>query len=159
MVPCLAFSCVLAAACAARGEADPYYVLIAEGLSAPTLAEPMRVVPRGFNIFQRTEVCAAVRPVARLDTPFETLGFRVGERFPLSSLHVVAVNAANIAVRDVPLAIEAEVVSPPVVQLRSDDPDLAQGRLTPVREGRIRIRVRTICAPQPVETVLTARVS
>ncbi|MBI2187994.1 MAG: hypothetical protein HYU37_12895 [Acidobacteria bacterium] len=157
-VACAACVTSLLTACASRRRPDPYYVLVAEGLSAPTLTEPMRVIPRGFNIFQRTEACATLRPVARLETPFRTLGFRVGERFPLSALNVVAVNAADIAVRDVPLAIEAEEVSPPVVQLRSNDPDVAQGRLIPVAKGRFRIRVRTICAPQPVETVLTARV-
>ncbi|MBI4484511.1 MAG: hypothetical protein HY655_00730 [Acidobacteria bacterium] len=158
MRPLALVAVLLSCSCAGRGRPDPYYVLVAEGLSAPTLTEPMRVIPRGFNIFQRTEACATVRPVARLETPLRLLGFRVGERVPLSALNVVAVNAADVAVRDVPLAIEAEEVSPPIVQLQSSDPDLNQGRLNPIAKGRFRIRVRTICAPQPVETILTAHV-
>lgn len=152
----VALSIALLAACASRGAPSPYYVLVAEALSAPTLNEGMRVT-RMFSGFQLTEACRTIRPVARLETPFRSLGFRVGERFPLSALNVVAVNAANLAVRDVPVAIEAEEMSPPVVQLRSDDPYLAQGRLNVIAEGTFRIRVRTICGTPPVETVITAR--
>ena len=153
----IALAGALGAACASKSP-DPYYVLVAEALTAPTLTEAMRVAPRMFTSFQLLEACRTIRPVERFETPYLRLGLRVGERFPLSALNVVAVNGADIAVPDVPVAIEAEELSPPLARLTSDDPDLAAGRLHALAEGSFRIRVRTICGTRPVETILTARI-
>src|SRR5688572_11011289 len=118
----------------------PTYIRIAEGLTAPTLAEEMRVAPRMFAASQLVEACQDPRSVARLETPVELLELQVGERFTLSALNVVAVNFADVALAAVPVAIEATDVSPPVLQLRSDDPDLNQGRLYSLNAGTFRLR-------------------
>ena len=55
---------------------------------------------------------------------------------------------------DVPIVIEAEDVLPPVLQLRSDDPDLNEGRVSSLNSGRFRLRIRTLCSVPGAETTI-----
>jgi hypothetical protein len=71
----------------------------------------------------------------------------------------VAVGEAGAAVTDVPVVIEVEEVNPPLLQLRSDDPDLNAGRLLSVGSGTVRMRVRTMCSGSLAELTLTARIA
>lgn len=145
------------AGCAAR-RPDPYYVRIAEGLTSPTLTEGIRVAPGMFSAAELAQACRGLRPIARLETASSSLDLQVGERFPLTMLSVVAVDAADVAMRGVPIAIEAEDLQPPVLQLRSDDPDVNQGRLSALNRGRFRLRIWTMCATPGAETTITGRV-
>ena len=151
---CALISLTLITGCASRRT----YVRIAEGLSAPSLAEGIRVAPRMFAASQLVEACKYPRSVARLKTPSRLLTLQVGERFALSTLNVVAVNFADVAMEAVPISIEATDFSPPVLQLRSDDPELNQGRLYSLNTGTFRIRIRTICSGPGVETTIVGRV-
>jgi hypothetical protein len=151
VLTCTAMS---AAACA-KG----YYVRVAEGLTAPSLTETMQVAPRMFAASDLTSACRSPRRITRLEAPARTLELRVGERLALNTLRVVAVGEAGTAVTDVPVVIEVEELSPPVMQLRSDDPDLNAGRLLSVGSGIVRMRVRTLCTSRPAELNITARVT
>ena len=75
------------------------------------------------------------------------------------TLSIVAVNRANEVMTRIPIAIEALDTSPPVLELRSDDPDLNQGRLRAVRTGPFRIRVRALCGLDPAYTFVTGTVT
>ena len=130
------------------------FVPIAEALSSPTLAEGLDVAPRMFSAPDVLRACQNPRSVARLVTATRSLQLQVGERVPLNTLSVVAVDDGGVALRNVPLVIEAEDASPPVLQLRSDDPDLNQGVLSSLNSGRFRLRIRTLCGAESVETTI-----
>lgn len=136
----------------------PFFVHVAEGLTAPSLTEPMRVAPRMFSALQLTAACRTPRRVDRLEAPTRTVELRVGDALTLSTLNIVAIGDANNAVADVPVAFDAEERTPPIVSLRSDDPDLDAGRLRTLAEGRFRLRVRTICVNDAAEIMINGRV-
>ena len=137
---------------------QPFFVTIAEGLTSPSLTEAMRVAPRMFSAPQLSTACQTQLRIARLETAARSVDLRVGDRLALDTLRIVAINDASVAVPDVPVAIEVEETSPPVVSLRSDDPDLNAGRLLTVGPGSFRMRVRTICVNSPAEIRITGRV-
>ena len=147
------------AACALVSPAPTIYVTVAEGLTSPSLTEAMQVAPRMFGPLQLAEACQTPRRIARLEAATRTVDLRVGERLTLSMLRVVAVSEADVVMPGVPVVIEAEERNPPVVQLRSDNPDLNAGRLFSVGSGRFRMRVRTLCTNSPADIVMTAVVA
>ena len=142
-----------------RANAGPYYVQVAEGLSSPTLTEGIRVAPRLFSASQLVEACKDPRIVERLDVAPNPLEMREDGRYALNTLSVVAINGADVAMANVPIVLEAEEVSPPVVQLRSDDPDINAGRLHALRTGLFQMRIRTMCGTPHVEKIILGRVS
>jgi hypothetical protein len=135
-----------------------HYVPIAEGLTAATLLEGTRVAPRMFTAPELVQACGAARPVMRLRVAPDRLDLGVDERFPLARLSVVAINGADLVVPAVPVVFEAEDVLPAVLQLRSDDPDLNEGRIHSVAAGRFRIRVRTLCGTAGAEAAIRGSV-
>jgi hypothetical protein len=143
----------------AREAVDLYFVTIAEGLTSATLTEGIRVAPRGFTASQLVEACKDPRVVDRLEVAPNPLEMREDGRYALNSLSVVAVNAADLAMAGVPIVLEAEEVSPPVVQLRSDDADVMAGRLHAVGIGSFQMRVRTMCGTPHAEKIIQGRVS
>jgi hypothetical protein len=143
----------MAAACAKTS-----YVRVAEGLTSPSLTEAMQVAPRMFGASDLTKACQSPRRIARLEAPARDLDLRVGDRLALNTLRVVAIGEAGAALTDVPVVIEVEELNPPLVQLRSDDPDLNAGRLLSVGSGTFRMRVRTLCTSTPAELNMIARV-
>jgi hypothetical protein len=134
------------------------YVRIAEGLSSPTITEAIRVAPRGFAPSQLVQACKNPRSVARFDTPLKTIDLQVGERFALTGLSIVAVSFADVAMEDVPITLEAQEFFPPVLQLRSDDPELNMGVLYSLNTGTARMRIRTLCSGPGVETTIVFRI-
>ncbi len=136
-----------------------YYVTVAEGLTSPSMTEAMRVAPRMFSAPDLAGACQSPRRVARLEAPARSVDLSVGDQLALSTLRVVAVGEAGRALSDVPVVIEAEDLDPALVQLRSDDPDLNQGRLRTVDSGTFRMRVRTLCTTTPAELIITGRVN
>ena len=157
-MPCsklLVLGCVVLSAACSRA----YYVRVAEGLTSPSLTEAMQVAPRMFGAPDLTRVCQSPRRIARLEAPARTVELRVGERLTLNTLRVVAVGDAGTVLTEVPVGIEVEELNPPLVQLRSDDPDLNAGRLLSVGPGIVRMRVRALCTSTPAELNLTARIA
>ena len=143
----------------AGGSGGPYFVVVAEGLTSATLTESIRVAPRGFTSSQLVEACRDPRVVARLEVAPDPLEMREDGRYALNSLSVVAVNYADVAMEGVPIVLEAEEVSPPVVQLRSDNVDLNAGRLHAVRTGYFQMRIRTMCGAPHAERIILGRVT
>ena len=136
----------------------PYFIAIGQGLTAASQTEAMQVAPGTFPAYQMNEACRTPRRIERLEAPARTIDLRVGDRLTLSTLRVVAVNNANRVVPGVPVAFDAEELTPPVLSLRSDDPDLAQGRIAAVAPGRYRVRVRTLCTNDSVDLMITGNV-
>ena len=136
-----------------------HYVQIAEGLSSPSLTEGIRVAPRMFSAPQLVEACRTAVPVSRLKVAPPTLELVQGNLYQLSSITVVAVNAADIAVPGIPIVLEAEDTNPPVLRLRSDDLDLDAGRIRVIGPGRFRMRIRTTCGLPQTETIVEAHVA
>ena len=145
-----------AAGCAAKRER--YFVQIAEGLTSPTITEGIRVAPRMFSAPALVDACKEIKIVERLEVAPQTLELAVGTRYSLNTLTVVAVNGADIAVPGLPIVLEVEDTEPPVLQVRSDDPDLNAGRILAVAAGEFRMRVRTMCGTPYAETVVKCRV-
>lgn len=149
---------VAIAGCALKPKPKRYFVHVAEGLSSPSVTEGISVAPRMFTASQLTEACRKYVRVDRLNVAPKVLELAPGNTYALNSLTVVAVNPAEVAVPGVPIVVEAEDSNPPILQLRSDDPDLNAGRLRVVGTGEFRVRVRTTCGTPPVETIIKGKV-
>ena len=130
-----------------RAQLTPaYYVQVGEAITAATLTEGIRVSPRMFTANDLVAACRETRPVARLEIVPAAIELPVDGRFPLNRISIVAVNIEGVAiVPGVPIVLETQDASPPVVSLRSDDPDFNAGVLHVVRPGNFRVRARTIC--------------
>lgn len=136
-----------------------HFVPIAEGLTAETQSDAVRLAPRRLSAPDLVRACATVRPVDRLRVVPDVVTLAVDERFPLTRVSVVAINSADIVVPAVPIVFEAEETSPAVIALRSDDPDVNEGRVHATAPGRFRLRVRTICGTVGAERMIRGRVT
>jgi hypothetical protein len=151
-----------ASGCASRtaSPVEPFYVRVAEGLTSPTLSEGIAVAPRMMSAPDLTRACQDPRFTQRLESPTKSLQLRVGERLALNTLAIVAVNDANEAmVPPIPIAIEALDTSPPVLQLRSDDPDLNAARIYPLNLGTFRLRISSMCGIRPAQLFIEGLVT
>ena len=150
------------AGCAGRaGRAPregPTFIRVAEALASANLNEGIRIaVPR----LQRAVVdqsCRLLPRIVRLEAPSLNMQMQIGDPLPLSGLSVVAVDDADVIVADVPLAIEAEDQTPPVLQLRRNDPDLGRGTLRPLNTGEFRLRIYTLCGVPGAEALMNVKV-
>jgi hypothetical protein len=134
-------------------------VRVAEALTSPTLAETIRV-ERQFTDAERVQACRRPVRIARLAVSPSELAMVSGTRYELSSLSIVAVDEAGESVAAVPVIVEAEETAPSRVQLRSDDPDVAEGRLLALEPGEFHLRVRTMCPIGPTaERIVRGRVT
>jgi hypothetical protein len=137
----------------------PYFVVLAEGLTSATITEPIRVARRQFSASQVVEACKDPRVIERLEVSPNPVEMRTDGRYALNSLSVVAINAADVAIGGLPIVLEAEEANPPIIALRSDDPDLDAGRLHALRPGSFQLRIRTMCGTPHAEKLIEARVS
>jgi hypothetical protein len=138
---------VLAAGCAAARQQylTRHYVRVADALTSSTLGENLRVVPGALAAIRFNDVCRTAVPIARLVVVPRALDLVRGTTVSLSSFSVVALDGGGVVVRDQPIAIEVLDAAPPVLQLRSDDPDVAEGRLRAISSGGFKVRFRSIC--------------
>ncbi len=161
VLPALAVaSCLPPAGCARAFRAQPaaHYIQIADALTSPSLAQAIRVAPVQMAPFQFTAACRTATPITRFELMPATLEMVVGGRYALDTLSVVAINAADLTVPDIPFAIEAEETSASVIALRTDDPDVRGGVLRALAPGNFRVRIRTTCGMPYVERILLGRV-
>jgi hypothetical protein len=143
----------------ARALPNRYYVQVGEGITAATLTEGIRVSPRMFTANDLVDACRETRPVARLEVVPSVLELPVDGRYPLNRISVVAINPSGVAVvPGVPIVLETQDASPPIVQLRSDDPDLNAGVIHVVRPGTFRVRIRTTCGVPFAEVTIRGTV-
>lgn len=137
----------------------PYYIRVAEAMTSATMGEPMRVAPRMFSAYQNEEACRLPRRIERLEAPTRTIALQLGDRLTLSTLRIVAVSDGNVAVPNVPIIIEAEELSPSVIELRTGDLDLAEGRVRTVGSGTFHLRIRTLCSATNAGITITGVVT
>jgi hypothetical protein len=134
------------------------FVHVAQGLTSPTTGDGIDAAYRMFSLPDMQSVCdkAHAHAVTQLRAVTSRVQLRVGRPFSLSSLKVVALGASGSLVRQVPIDIEVEEAWPAILDLQSDH--IADAWLTPLRAGKFRFRIRTICDGKGAETVITARV-
>src|SRR5688572_29170597 len=150
---------LFAAGCAARASREAAYIRVAEALTAGTMNEAIRIAVPRLDPAVIGEACRLVgRRIARLATPSLEMEMLIGEQFRLSGLSIVAVDDADLVVPGVPLAIEALDQSPPVLQLRTNDPDIGRGTLRPLNTGEFLVRTSTLCGAPGAETIFNVKV-
>jgi len=140
------------------GSGPRQYIRIAEALASPNLNEGLRVAVPRLQPGVMAQGCRLLPHIVRLQTPGRDMQMQLGDPLLLSGLSVVVIDDAEVIVPGVPLGIEAEVQTPPVLQLRGDDPDLGRGTLRPVNTGEFRLRVYTLCGVPGAETVMSIKV-
>jgi hypothetical protein len=146
-------STIACAAASVRGgqEVIPDYAHVGEGLSSQGPGDSIEVGYRMFSAPDFDAFCLPARAadVVRLRSHTSGVRLRVGERFPLRSLKIVALDASGAVLPKVPIAVEA-AVRPSLFELRSDR--IADGSLTATSPGRTQFRIRTICDRSRAET-------
>lgn len=136
-----------------RGALPPAgYLAIAEGLTAASAGQEMQTDVRMFSPPEMPARCEQAAGVARL-TAVEQVQLRVEEPFPLKTLNVAAFDASGAFVASVPVAIEVEQVTPPVLYFW---PSRLQQGPTAHSAGFFLFKVRTVCAGQNVEVTIRA---
>lgn len=160
MTSALVLITVLAAGCASLpfGTRSRQYIRAAEALASANMNEGLRVaVPRlQPEVFRQG--CRLLPHIVRLQVPSLDMQMQIGDPLLLSGLTVVALDDADVVVSGVPLAIEAADQSPPLLQLRGDDPDLGRGTLRPMNTGEFRLRIFTLCGVPGAEAVMSVKV-
>ena len=97
--------------------------------------------------FDYAALCPRAPRVTRLETPIERVRFAVGESWLLARLVVVAVDDHGRPLPDVPIVLDLS---------RADSwPDLwPPARLQAQEPASLRLRIRTLCAPNQRELVV-----
>ena len=151
---------LIASGCAARASrAAGAYIRVAEALTSATMNEAIQIAVPRLDPAVISQGCRLVaRRIVRLATPSLSMQMQIGEQFRLSGLSIVAVDDANLVVSGVPLAIEALDQTPPVLQLRTNDPDLGRGWLRPVNTGEFLVRTYTLCGVPGAEAIFNVKV-
>src|SRR5687767_8223399 len=151
---------LFATGCAARASREAAaYIRVAEALTSGTMNEAIRIAVPRLDPAVVSEGCRLVaRRIARLATPSLEMQMVIGEPFRLGGLAIVAVDDADLVVEGVPLAIEALDQSPPVLQLRTNDPDIGRGTLRPVNTGEFLLRTYTLCGVPGAEAIFNVKV-
>jgi len=132
------------------------YAIAAEGLTSAGEQRGIKAAYRMWALPDFDAVCAAAPKPSTLDARQPAVALKVGERFPLTRLVIIARDAAGRALAPVPIAIEVEAVDPPLLNLRSDA--RAEGKLQVLRRGSFRFRVRTTCEGVSVSTLIPATI-
>jgi hypothetical protein len=130
---------------------------VAEGLTARTSKPKIEVAYRMFSAPAFQKECAAAGKPSSLVVQTAPLTLTLGNWFPLKGLEVVAEDESGQLLAAVPLAIEVEGKSPPLLDLRPEM--ISEAKLMPIRAGRFRFRVRTFCPGSNVEAMIPAVIS
>jgi hypothetical protein len=126
---------------------------VAEAWTAPNEHSTIDSGYRMFSAPDMGDICARAPSPARLVAKGRVI-LRVGEWFDLSSLRIVAVDAAWHALSPVPIHLDVEAIYPPLFSLSNDV--IGHGGVTPTRPGRFRFRARTICRGTSAEVRVPA---
>ena len=128
-------------------DAPPEFGAFAEGFASEDVASGIRVRSPADPPFDYAALCPRAPRVARLETPLERVRFAVGENWLLTRLVVVAVDDHGRPLPDVPIVLDLS---------RADSvPSFwPPARLLAQEPARLRLRVRTLCAPNQRELVL-----
>lgn len=126
--------------------APPEFVAFAEGFASANDASGIRLRDPVDPPLDYDELCRRAPRVTRLETSSERIRFAAGTRWPLDRFVVRAVDDHGRALPDVPIILD---LSPAEVGLT-----VFQDGLWAEKPGRLRLRVRTVCAPNQRELVL-----
>jgi hypothetical protein len=140
------------------GSGPRQYVRVAEALASANMNEGLRIAVPRLDPDVISQSCRLLPYIVRLAAPSLNMQMQIGDPLPLSGLSVVAIDTADVIVAGVPLAIEAQDQTPPVLQLRGDDPDLGRGTLRPLNTGEFRLRIYTLCGVPGAEAVMNVKV-
>jgi hypothetical protein len=113
------------------------FVSIGEGYTAPNWSARMRLEWRMFSAPDPT--CEGVPMRIHLVTAKQNIKLRVGAAFSLDKLAVLAVDKSGEPVKPVPVMLEYEEVSPPILNL--DGFKVRSGPIVPLRAGKFRFKV------------------
>lgn len=80
------------------------------------------------------------------------------EWFHYDRLVVLAVDASGASLPPVPIAVEVEELTPPLLSLDSDMASEPAGKVLPIRPGRFRFRFRTLCEDHEAAVIVPAEV-
>lgn len=143
---------IAVSSCSVSQSREVHFGHTAEGYSSADERTGIRAAPKMF--LAPDNVCATAPAAATLRGPQRRIELRAGVPFPINTLVVVAQDRAGAVVPRVPIAIEVEVVNPPLLNHRSDA--TPENHLHPVRAGSFRIRARTWCDARPVRIDIPA---
>lgn len=130
--------------------APPEFGAFAEGFASANEASGIRLRDPADPPFDYAELCPRAPRVTRLETSLERIRFAAGERWPLARFAVRAVDDHGRALPDVPIVLD---LSRAEVGL-----DVSGEALRAEKPGRLRLRVRTVCAPNQRELVLPVEI-
>lgn len=131
---------------------ETQFVTIAEGMTSTSPQEGIRVGYRMFTAPDLQAACTNSKQPASLFFRNASLLLRIGRRFHLGQLVVLAVNGSGQILPPVPIALDAELKDPPLLDLKSDS--LSDTSILPLASGRLRLRARTVCPSQSVGNTL-----
>ncbi len=125
---------------------------VAEGYTSRDEATGAHVARRMFSA--PDNICANAPRPAALHVTSDRIELQVGKPYPISRLVIVGRDEAGTVLRDVPIAIEVEIVEPPLLNTQSNA--MPENHLHPVRPGFFRIRVRAICTDTSIQIFMEA---
>ena len=130
-----------------------YWSGVAEGLTS-THGET-RISYRLFSAPDFTTLCSNIsEPPKRLVALESNIVMHVGEWFPLRRLQIIALGESGSSLDSIPFTVQAEAMDPPLLDGSSEWSN--SGNLLPVRPGRFRFRIRTLCSPPSVDLLIDA---
>lgn len=123
-----------------------YFVTIGEALTSNDKATGIVVGYRLFSAPTFSQYCDGLaRKLTVHNTP---LVLAVGGAMSLDEIVITAEDDDGRLVPDVPIRLDAEVTTPPVIDLRQDR-GIADGKLIAVETGGFGMRAQTICLGEP----------
>lgn len=148
----------LLAACQGSA-AEPVFQHLAEGLTSKNKKVGIMAAQRMFSVPAMGEVCAHLQAPARIvvmgPKPLQLVR---GQWFSYRRLVVLAVDSSGKVLPPVPITVEVEGITPPVLNLLSDMTASPDGKVLPIGEGGFRFRFRAICEGHSIATVAWAEV-
>ncbi len=136
---------------------EPIFVHIAEGYTSSTRNEGIFARQRMFSAPDFDRICEPLEPPARLITATPVpLRLMPGQWFAYDTLVVLAIGSDGDVLPPVPITLEVEEHEPELLNLRSDM--TTEGKLMPIRAGRFRFRLSTICAGHGATVTIDAEV-
>jgi len=139
--------------------AEPVFVALAEGFTSKGKEVGIEVGQRMFSIPTFPAVCAGLQAPARLVVVApKPLQLVRGQWFSYKRLVVLALDAAGRILPPVPIAVEVEEVTPPLLNLRSDMTADPNGKVLPIRKGSFQFRFTAICEGHSAFAVARAEV-
>jgi hypothetical protein len=131
--------------------------VVAEALTSSTADDTIEAGYRMFSLPDFADVCKAAHAadVVRVRPLQPQIRLQAGRPFDPNVLKIVALDALDVIVPRVPIAVETELWSP---VLETSTPHVADGTVTPQRPGTFKLRIRTLCDGPVAEAFIDVEV-